>query len=137
MLSVTIQECMNAAAGLTELAKYPFPLQFGIRVARLRFAAQTQVDRVNEAHRAVMLAAADLDGDRPVIQRNETTGVLSYRMTPEAQYTVEMEYEKARLERVDVDALPLTFAEIPATLRDKPTELPPEIFVALGPFLVA
>ncbi len=57
-------------------------------------------------------------------------------MTPAAQYAVEMERQEALRETVDVDAAPLTFADIPSTVNGEPTQLPPEILIALGPLLV-
>ncbi len=135
MLSVTVQQCMDAVTGLAMLAKEPLPLPLAVRVARLRFAVQSHVDPINEAYEASLRAAADLDEQgEPVVLRGP--GGLYFQMTPAAQLGVQTAYDVARKEVLQLDVKPLTAAELPSTLRGQPLTIAPEVLVALGPLFI-
>ena len=136
MVSMTVQQCRDAVRGLTLLAKVPFPIAFGVRIAKLRFAAQSQVDPVDEAQRAALLARAKMGDDgKPVVGRHES-GQLMFTLTPAQQYDAELESDEANRAVVSLDVEPLTLADIPTRVAGDEVVIMPDVFVLLGPLFL-
>lgn len=132
MLSLTIQQCIDANDGLSALARLPFPMRLGIRIAQLRFAVLQVAQRVDEVQqeRYAQLAAKD-DTGAPIVTR--TNAGLTYDLTPAQLLQAQREYQLACKEPVELDAIPLGLADFPDG--DK-TVVTPEILIALGPLFL-